>query len=36
MKSKLLYEQNGQKTFVLVFDVGDEVIFGGNYRNFRT
>lgn len=28
MKSKLLHEQSGQKTFALVFDSGDEVVAG--------
>ena len=28
MKSKLLHEQNGQRTFALVFDTGDEAMAG--------
>jgi hypothetical protein len=28
MRKKLLHEQNGQKTFVLVFDEGEEVLAG--------
>ena len=28
MKTKLLHEQNGQKTFAVVFDTGDEVVSG--------
>lgn len=28
MESRLVYEESGQKTFVLVFDTGDEVISG--------
>ena len=28
MKAKLIHEQQGQKTFVLVFDKGDEVVAG--------
>ncbi len=28
MKAKLLHEQQGQKTFALVFDTGDEVVSG--------
>jgi hypothetical protein len=28
MRKKLLHEQNGQKTFVLVFDEGEEVLTG--------
>ena len=28
MKSKILHEQDGQKTFVLVFNLGDEVAKG--------
>ena len=28
MKAKLLHEQQGEKTFVLIFDTGDEVVSG--------
>jgi predicted DNA-binding protein with PD1-like motif len=28
MEAKQIYKENGQKTFVLVFDTGDEVIAG--------
>ena len=28
MQAKLLYEQQGEKTFALVFDTGDEVVSG--------
>lgn len=28
MKSKLIHEQQGQKTFALIFDKGDEVVAG--------
>jgi predicted DNA-binding protein with PD1-like motif len=28
LKAKLIHEQHGQKTFVLVFDTGDEVVAG--------
>jgi predicted DNA-binding protein with PD1-like motif len=30
MRSKLLYEVDGQKTFVLIFETGDEVMTGLN------
>jgi predicted DNA-binding protein with PD1-like motif len=32
MRSKLLHEENGKKTFALVFEVGDEVV--SELRNF--
>src|SRR5437762_3058679 len=28
MKSKLIHEQNGQRTYALVFETGDEVLVG--------
>jgi uncharacterized protein len=28
VKAKLLHEQQGEKTFVLIFDTGDEVVSG--------
>ena len=28
MKAKLLHEQQGEKTYVLIFDTGDEVVSG--------
>jgi uncharacterized protein len=28
VKTKLLHEQQGEKTFVLIFDTGDEVVSG--------
>jgi predicted DNA-binding protein with PD1-like motif len=34
MKSKLLHESQGQRTFALVFDIGDEVV--GGLRQFAT
>ncbi|MGH7278783.1 MAG: PPC domain-containing DNA-binding protein [Candidatus Rokuibacteriota bacterium] len=34
MKSKLLHDAHGQRTFALVFDIGDEVV--GGLRAFAT